>query len=173
MAHIRQLVARGVRLDGADYDLRTPLHLAAAEGHAKVVQFLLDEGVDASPRDRWGRTPLDDAERHDKPDVVELLKQRETTAIEARDGSADGIRPTGPRQSGLSAPDRCGAQLGNADAGGRRAKPKRRGRAPGADRPGYRSSGGRRRSRRAAASQRLPMPGRPSPCAPTTVRSSP
>jgi len=74
MAHIRQLVARGTRLDGADYDFRTPLHLAASEGHAKVVRFLLDEGVDPAPRDRWGWTPLDDARRHNKPDVVMLLE---------------------------------------------------------------------------------------------------
>ena len=37
---ILRLVARGIDLDGADYDYRTPLHLAAAEGHEHVVPVL-------------------------------------------------------------------------------------------------------------------------------------
>ncbi len=74
MEHISRLVARGVRLESADYDRRTPLHLAAAEGQTEVVRFLLRQGVDASPRDRWGKTPLDDATRHGKSTVVEALR---------------------------------------------------------------------------------------------------
>ena len=33
---IRRLVALGIPLDSADYDRRTPMHLAAAEGHART-----------------------------------------------------------------------------------------------------------------------------------------
>ena len=77
IAHIRRLVARGARLDCADYDLRTPLHLAAAEGHVDVVRYLLDQGVPWRPLDRWGGTPLDDAIRHQRPEVVGLLRTRD------------------------------------------------------------------------------------------------
>lgn len=46
----------------ADYDSRTPLHLACAEGHAAVVRYLvLDVGVDAQCKDRWGNTPHHEA----------------------------------------------------------------------------------------------------------------
>ncbi len=76
MEHIRQLVARGVQMDCADYDSRTSLHLAAAEGRTEVVRFLLDQGVDSNPLDRWGTTPLDDASRHRKSAVVEILQRR-------------------------------------------------------------------------------------------------
>ena len=76
MEHIRQLVARGVQMDCADYDSRTPLHLAAAEGRTEVVRFLLDQGVDSNPLDRWGTPPLDDASRHRKSAVVEILQRR-------------------------------------------------------------------------------------------------
>ena len=38
---IRRLVAAGVELDETDYDGRTCLHLAAAEGKIDVVKFLL------------------------------------------------------------------------------------------------------------------------------------
>jgi glutaminase len=72
---VRRLVARGVVLEEADYDLRTPLHLAAAEGHLAVVRYLIAHKVRLNPRDRWGNTPLDDALRHQREEVVEVLRQ--------------------------------------------------------------------------------------------------
>jgi glutaminase len=72
---IRRLVARGVALDIADYDLRSPLHLAAAEGHLAVVEYFVVHEVDPDPLDRWGNTPLDDALRHGRQDVAEALRR--------------------------------------------------------------------------------------------------
>ena len=43
----------------ADYDKRTPLHLASAEGFLDVVQWLLSHNVDPNPIDRFKRTPLE------------------------------------------------------------------------------------------------------------------
>ena len=62
-------------LSKGDYDNRTPMHLAAAEGHLEVVRFLLDNEISANHHDRWGGTPLDDAELGNHMDVIELLKQ--------------------------------------------------------------------------------------------------
>ena len=42
-----------MRLSLADYDGRTALHLAAAEGHLDCVQFLLQVGVPPTLRDRY------------------------------------------------------------------------------------------------------------------------
>merc|ERR1712048_605731 len=51
-----------VDINLGDYDKRTPIHLAASEGHLHIVKFLVDDlGADHSPIDRWGCTPLDDA----------------------------------------------------------------------------------------------------------------
>ena len=68
----------------ADYDGRTALHLAAAEGRDEVVAYLLDIGVAPNATDRWGGTPLDDALRGGHGDVTTMLEQRG-----GRSGSAD------------------------------------------------------------------------------------
>ena len=48
----------------ADYDQRTPLHLAAAEGCYAVASWLIAQGAIVNTVDRFGGTPLDDAIRH-------------------------------------------------------------------------------------------------------------
>jgi|GEM_PF-29434 len=75
LSAVRRLVAQGVSLDLADYDRRTAIHLAAAEGHIEVVRYLIAHGVPVAPLDRWGCAPLDDAVRHGRSAVVDLLKQ--------------------------------------------------------------------------------------------------
>eukprot|EP00877_Chromochloris_zofingiensis_P012895 jgi/Chrzof1/785/Cz01g28220.t1 len=56
-----------------DYDKRTPLHVAAAEGAFTVVEWLLEVGADPNPLDRHDRTPLEEAVRNDHLEVVKLL----------------------------------------------------------------------------------------------------
>lgn len=80
LSAIRRMVARGIDLGQADYDLRTPLHLASAEGREDVVQFFIDQQVELSPLDRWGGTPLADARRHGQLRVVQLLESQGATA---------------------------------------------------------------------------------------------
>lgn len=59
----------------ADYDGRTALHLAAAEGHMHCVNFLLKQcNVSHDVRDRWGRSPLDEAITFGHLAIVELLR---------------------------------------------------------------------------------------------------
>lgn len=73
LAAMRRLQALGIELDVAGYDLRTPLHLAAAEGRLEVVRFLLERGIDVAPRDRWGATPQQDAHRNGHWRIAQLL----------------------------------------------------------------------------------------------------
>lgn len=57
-----------------DYDRRSPLHLAASEGHLEMVKYLLEQGARINRSDRWGNSPIDDAYRHKHFDVMEYLR---------------------------------------------------------------------------------------------------
>lgn len=74
---LRRLHGEQTDLQQGDYDLRSPMHLAAAEGHADTVEFLLECGVDPNRPDRWGGTPLEDAINGDHRDVIALLEARQ------------------------------------------------------------------------------------------------
>ena len=45
---ISRLIVKGLNINDADYDGRTPLHLACQAGHAEVVQFLLENGANVN-----------------------------------------------------------------------------------------------------------------------------
>lgn len=72
---LKRLVARGHNLNSADYDGRTPLHLAAAEGQVDAVRFLVRHKVSTESKDRWGFSPIDDAKRHKRNAVIAELSR--------------------------------------------------------------------------------------------------
>jgi len=66
---------QGLDMSLCDYDGRTALHLAAAEGQLPCVEFLVQTcGVAVAPVDRWGHTPLAEAEREGHSQVAEFLR---------------------------------------------------------------------------------------------------
>lgn len=80
---LQQVSRYGVDVNCADYDKRTGLHVAASDGRAAVVEWLLKAGANPNPKDRFGRTPLDDAITYNHMDVVDVLRQHgaEATAF--------------------------------------------------------------------------------------------
>ena len=80
LTSLTRAALHGSYMDGADYDGRRALHLAAAEGHLSVVQFLVEEcAVDVAPKDRWGNTPLDEATLFHRSPVSSYLIAAMTT----------------------------------------------------------------------------------------------
>jgi ankyrin repeat protein len=73
---IRGLLNAGVPPSSADYDHRTALHLACSEGHLEAAQLLIEEGADANKKDRFGCTPLDDAQRSGHHELVAYLRSK-------------------------------------------------------------------------------------------------
>ena len=68
---------QGAQFNFGDYDGRTVLHVACCEGHLDMIRFLLSSSTRPSVhvRDRYGHTPLDDAIRFNRHDVIKLLRE--------------------------------------------------------------------------------------------------
>ena len=73
---LESLVSQQRDLQKGDYDIRTPLHLASAEGQLEVVKFLLNNGVKPIP-DRWGGYPISDARNNKHHKIVDLFEKLE------------------------------------------------------------------------------------------------
>ena len=66
----------GADPNASDYDKRTALMLAAAEGERRICEVLLEAGADPAYKDRWGHTALDEATSHGHGgQLIELLKR--------------------------------------------------------------------------------------------------
>lgn len=63
---IQQHIGYGGNVRVGDYDRRTPLHVAASQGHLDTVEYLLTQGADVEAQDRYGNTAFDDAIRGQK-----------------------------------------------------------------------------------------------------------
>ena len=61
--HLERLHNCGVDINKVDYDGRSALNVAAGEGHASTVEWLLKHGAKVNTTDRFGNTPLGDASR--------------------------------------------------------------------------------------------------------------
>jgi len=73
VALVEQFVKMGVDVNFSDYDRRSPLHIAAAEGYESITRILLNAGADVGVVDRWGYTPLLDAKRCKNHAIKDLL----------------------------------------------------------------------------------------------------
>jgi len=68
------LTDRGHAVTCHDYDQRTPLHLAAAESRADMVDLLLMKGANPAANDRWNHSPLDDAIEAGNEGIIKAIR---------------------------------------------------------------------------------------------------
>jgi hypothetical protein len=115
---IALLLFTGADVNSADYDKRTPLHIAAAEAKLSMVQLLVAEGgAELTAADRWGNTPLAEATRVGATDVARYLRSSDAqaAAVKARQAAADRLQAS--RRFGMRASS-GGCSPGGAGVGG-------------------------------------------------------
>uniref|UniRef100_A0A8D3C916 glutaminase n=1 Tax=Scophthalmus maximus TaxID=52904 RepID=A0A8D3C916_SCOMX len=89
---LRRFALSSMDMDLKDYDSRTALHIAAAEGHVDAVMFLTETcKVNPFVKDRWGNLPVDDAVQFGHDEVVKVLNdyQQVCSQREMQDAAAD------------------------------------------------------------------------------------
>uniref|UniRef100_A0A8C7GKW1 glutaminase n=1 Tax=Oncorhynchus kisutch TaxID=8019 RepID=A0A8C7GKW1_ONCKI len=80
---LRRFALSSMDMELKDYDSRTALHVAAAEGHVEVVRFLTDTcKVNPFVKDRWSSIPLDDALQFGHGAVVKVLQEYQVACQE-------------------------------------------------------------------------------------------
>ena len=77
---LERLVSQQRDLEAGDYDIRTPLHLASAEGQIEVVKYLLSQGVKPIP-DRWGGYPISDARNNNHQEIIDEFEKSSNKSI--------------------------------------------------------------------------------------------
>ncbi|KAJ8527397.1 hypothetical protein ON010_g14867 [Phytophthora cinnamomi] len=73
----------GADVNSADYDKRTPLHIAVSDEQLEMVDYLLQCGANAEALDRWGRSPIDCAVESKNVAILRLL-EREHYPVHSR-----------------------------------------------------------------------------------------
>ncbi|KAJ8625392.1 hypothetical protein MRB53_033922 [Persea americana] len=70
---LKRLLENGVDPNSKNYEQRTPLHVAAAEGLHLVANILIKYGADVLAKDRWGNTPLDEVNFSERNEEQAIL----------------------------------------------------------------------------------------------------
>ncbi|GAV60464.1 cNMP_binding domain-containing protein/Ion_trans domain-containing protein/DUF3354 domain-containing protein/Ank_2 domain-containing protein [Cephalotus follicularis] len=83
---LKSLIRAGADPNKIDYDGRSPLvcimlHLAASSGYEDVTRFLIEEGVKADIKDKFGNTPLLEAIKNGHDRVASLLAEAGATLM--------------------------------------------------------------------------------------------
>ncbi|KAM0952806.1 putative cyclic nucleotide-binding domain, potassium channel, voltage-dependent, EAG/ELK/ERG [Dioscorea sansibarensis] len=79
---LRRVLSYGIDPNSKDYDHRTPLHVAVAEGLYFIAKILLEAGASVLSQDRWGNTPLDEAHECGNRSLIKLLEDAKSKELQ-------------------------------------------------------------------------------------------
>ncbi|KAL1308253.1 hypothetical protein HN51_050188 [Arachis hypogaea] len=79
--YLKRLLSNGMDPNLKDYDYRSPLHVAAAEGLYFMAKLLLEAGASVFTKDRWGKTPLDEARMSGNKNLIKLLEDAKSAQL--------------------------------------------------------------------------------------------
>jgi glutaminase len=97
--NLTKLHQLGFSFDWTDYDYRSAAHVAACNGHVKVLKYLFRKGADMQAKDRWGIIAMDDATRKGHHKAAALLKNM----VRDDDGISGGMSDVGSQVSTMTA----------------------------------------------------------------------
>ncbi|XP_027331706.1 potassium channel SKOR-like [Abrus precatorius] len=78
---LKRLLCNGLDPNLKDYDYRSPLHVAAAEGLYFMAKLLLEAGASVFTKDRWGNTPVDEARMCGNKNLIKLLEDAKSAQL--------------------------------------------------------------------------------------------
>jgi ankyrin repeat protein len=71
----KELLRRGARVNIQESHYgHTPLHFAAQKKDKELIEFLLAKGADPAIKNRYGRTPVEEAEKAGNADIAAFLR---------------------------------------------------------------------------------------------------
>ena len=76
---LKRLLKAKIQVNAGDYDRRTAVHIAAAEGNLVALKVLVEGGADLSVKDRWYNTAMDEAKSNNSEQIVQYLKSVQST----------------------------------------------------------------------------------------------
>lgn len=119
---VKNLVTKGADCSEGDYDRRTALHIACANGHQAMVKFLLrQKSTVVNCADRFGISPLDEASKKKNEAICQLLKKHGATAMTSSSGFTLCTAAASNNQAKLEELQMSGVDLSAADYDGRTA----------------------------------------------------
>ncbi|HOT51462.1 MAG TPA: ankyrin repeat domain-containing protein, partial [Candidatus Hydrogenedentes bacterium] len=86
---VQVFIGEGADINAADINGFTPLHIAAEQGHVRMVKLLMSRGANVNLRNSEGRTPLKIAQDSNNDEVAALLRPATESAFSAALNSGD------------------------------------------------------------------------------------
>ena len=92
ISHVQEMLEGGdVTFACKDRMDRTPLHIAASEGHDDLVRHLLSLKADPTAKDKFGNTPFNDAVRSKHDNIVSIMKKEDPNIAFKLGGNETGV----------------------------------------------------------------------------------